>query len=62
MEKLKELGRSVTGVKRKMANWAKDVALRGNMNLEKGCVSDDRLMIFKTSVYKPVSINANDIP
>ena len=38
MEKLKEIGQSVTGVKKKMANWAKGVALRGNMNLEKGYV------------------------
>ncbi|KAL9986588.1 hypothetical protein ACROYT_G000756 [Oculina patagonica] len=36
MEKLKELGQSVTGMKRKMATWAKGVALKGNMNLEKG--------------------------
>lgn len=38
MEKLKEIGQSVTGVKRKIGNWAKGVALRGNMNLEKGYV------------------------
>ena len=36
MEKLKELGQQVTGVKRKIANWAKGVALQGNMNLEQG--------------------------
>jgi len=38
MEKLKEIGQSVTGVKRKMANWAKGVALQGNINLEQGYV------------------------
>lgn len=36
MEKLKEIGQSVTGIKRKMANWAKGVALQGNINLEQG--------------------------
>ena len=36
MEKLKELGQQVTGVKRKIGNWAKGVALQGNMNLEQG--------------------------
>ena len=36
MEKMKEIGQSVTGVKRKIGNWAKSVALQGNKNLEKG--------------------------
>ena len=38
MEKLKEIGQSVTGMKRKVANWAKGVALQGNINLEQGYV------------------------
>lgn len=36
MEKMKEIGQQVTGVKRKIGNWAKGVALRGNINLENG--------------------------
>lgn len=36
MEKMKEIGQTVTGLKRKVANWAKGVALQGNMNLENG--------------------------
>ncbi|KAJ7326101.1 Long-chain-fatty-acid--CoA ligase acsbg2 [Desmophyllum pertusum] len=36
MEKLKEIGQSVTGMKRKIGNWAKGVALQGNRNLEQG--------------------------
>ena len=36
MEKLKELGQQVTGVKKKIANWAKGVAQQGNINLEQG--------------------------
>lgn len=38
MEKMKEIGQQVTGVKRKIGNWAKGVALRGNINLENGYV------------------------
>ena len=38
MEKMKEIGQTVTGLKRKVANWAKGVALQGNMNLENGYV------------------------
>ena len=38
MEKLKEIGQSVTGMKRKVANWAKGVALQGNINIEQGYV------------------------
>lgn len=36
MEKMKEIGQTVTGLKRKVANWAKGVALQGNINLENG--------------------------
>ena len=38
MEKMKELGQQVTGVKRKIGNWAKGVALQGNINMENGYV------------------------
>ncbi len=54
MEKLKELGQSVTGMKRKMATWAKGVALKGNMNLEKGYVHvwiDSKDEIFKINAW-----------
>lgn len=36
MEKMKALGQQVTGLKRKIGNWAKGVALQGNINLENG--------------------------
>lgn len=49
MEKLKEIGQSVTGVKRKMANWAKGVALQGNINLEQGYVWTWKLSIIMLS-------------
>lgn len=35
-EKLLEIGSGVTGMKRKVANWAKGVALQGNQNIEQG--------------------------
>jgi len=40
MEKMKEMGQQVTGFKRKIANWAKGVALQGNINLENGYVNE----------------------
>jgi long-chain-fatty-acid--CoA ligase ACSBG len=36
MEKLQELGRSTTGMKKRISTWAKGVGLRGNMNIEEG--------------------------
>ncbi|XP_068694662.1 long-chain-fatty-acid--CoA ligase ACSBG2-like isoform X2 [Montipora foliosa] len=36
MEKMKAIGQQNTGLKRKIAEYAKGVALKGNMNLEKG--------------------------
>lgn len=36
MEKLLGIGARVTGVKRKIANWAKGVGLQGNQNIEQG--------------------------
>ncbi|KAK3735172.1 hypothetical protein QZH41_018138 [Actinostola sp. cb2023] len=36
MEKMLQLGAGVTGMKRKIANWAKSVALQGNQNIEQG--------------------------
>ena len=38
MEKMKAIGQQNTGLKRKIAEYAKGVALKGNMNLEKGWV------------------------
>ena len=38
MEKMKAIGQENTGIKRKIGEWAKSVALKGNMNLEQGCV------------------------
>ena len=35
-EKLKSVGATITGVKKKMSTWAKGVALTGNRNKEKG--------------------------
>ena len=36
MERMKEVGASVTGLKRYLANWAKKVALEGNQNKQVG--------------------------
>ncbi|CAB3984774.1 long-chain-fatty-acid-- ligase ACSBG2-like isoform X2 [Paramuricea clavata] len=36
MEKLQELGRNTTGIKKRISTWAKGVGLRGNMNIEQG--------------------------
>lgn len=36
MEKLQEVGRNTTGMKKRISTWAKGVGLRGNMNKEKG--------------------------
>ena len=36
MEKLQEVGRNTTGIKKRISTWAKGVGLRGNMNKEKG--------------------------
>ena len=36
MERMKEVGASVTGLKRTLADWAKKVALEGNQNRQKG--------------------------
>ena len=38
MEKMKAIGQENTGIKRKIGEWAKSVALKGNTNLEQGCV------------------------
>lgn len=38
MEKMKAIGQQNTGLKRKIGEWAKGVALKGNINLEQGCV------------------------
>lgn len=38
MEKMKAIGQANTGMKRKIGEWAKSVALKGNTNLEQGCV------------------------
>ena len=56
MEKLKEIGQSVTGVKKKMANWAKGVALRGNMNLEKGYVEIGAIKIIAIMIIMKIII------
>ena len=36
MEKLQEVGQSTTGMKRRIARWAKGIGLQGNINIEKG--------------------------
>lgn len=36
MEKMKAIGQANTGMKRKIGEWAKSVALKGNTNLEQG--------------------------
>ncbi len=36
MEKLQEVGRNTTGMKKRISTWAKGVGLRGNMNIEQG--------------------------
>ena len=33
---MKQIGQSITGLKKKIGTWAKGVALRANMNKEKG--------------------------
>lgn len=35
-ERMKQIGQSITGLKKKIGTWAKGVALRANMNKEKG--------------------------
>lgn len=38
-EKMQSSARNITGLKKKMAVWAKNIGLRGNYNLMKGYVS-----------------------
>ena len=38
MEKMQDVGRTTTGIKKKIATWAKGVGLRANKNIEKGWV------------------------
>ena len=35
-ERMKAIGQNITGFRKKVANWAKDVSLRGNINMENG--------------------------
>lgn len=35
---MQEVGSSLTGLKRDMAVWAKKKGLRGNQNIQKGCI------------------------
>ncbi|XP_065059824.1 long-chain-fatty-acid--CoA ligase ACSBG2-like [Rhopilema esculentum] len=35
-ERMKAIGQNITGFRKKVANWAKDVSLRGNINIENG--------------------------
>ena len=37
-EKMKEIGKNTTGLKRRIAMWAKDIGYRGNISLQSGWV------------------------
>ena len=35
-EKMEEVGRTITGFKKKVSTWARDIGLRGNRNIQNG--------------------------
>lgn len=52
MERMQEIGTTVTGLKRKMAMWAKKKGLQGNKNIQRGyIVAFILIFLFK---YVPV--------
>ena len=38
MERMRDIGSTITGYKRKLADWGKRKALEGNLNKQKGSV------------------------
>ncbi|XP_028411292.1 long-chain-fatty-acid--CoA ligase ACSBG2-like [Dendronephthya gigantea] len=54
MEKLQTIGRSTTGMKKKISTWAKGVGLRGNMNLEQGASVPFGWTVANALVFKKV--------
>lgn len=37
-EKMVAMGKNLSGIQKKIGSWAKDIGLRGNLALMKGCV------------------------
>lgn len=56
MEKLQEVGRNTTGVKKRISTWAKGVGLRGQMNIEKGLPPPFGWTIANAVVFKKVRL------
>lgn len=51
MERMQEIGTTITGLKRKISIWAKKKGLQGNKNIQRGCTVTFILIL---DMYIPV--------
>lgn len=57
MERMQEIGTTITGLKRKMATWAKKKGLQGNRNIQRGCIVAFILIL---SLFKYVPVHGEE--